>query len=462
MINKLRKATIKQLLKHPARVVKIVTIYFLTRIISNKLVAISSSWLSIVYLKPVLSFVRKCSTSCLCLLAVKEAAVQRRHNLYRDSIVLSNSDPSLHLLGENPSIDWVEKYGGQQEEGEELEEASEGDGESVESQKRRRVKQVVSMIQVEGSGELFKEELSIDVIQEETDEAEEQKGDGETTSEKSRSPVAKDTEIQPDIPSDSASKKEANPDDLSKEKNLVKVESDLEDASADVKGPKEENLQPVVKEEPCPNEVSEEMPPSSPCPEEILSEGTETTPENPSDLTNGSVLEEVQAKPEDLCKENAALINSAVDCVSVAKEEIKEVSKAAVEGEPGEGLQHPPPAEDAPSEASQTTPENPPELSNGSDLKDEEKAVDPGDQDADGALVNIKEEKKKEINQPVSKELPTREESDEAVPAQPEETRGSTPENPLLQHNDSGFQSPTSEVEEQGEVTSTPAPQASE
>ncbi|XP_010123619.1 PREDICTED: niban-like protein 1, partial [Chlamydotis macqueenii] len=31
--------------------------------------------------------------------AVKEAAVQRKHNLYRDSMVMHNSDPNLHLLG---------------------------------------------------------------------------------------------------------------------------------------------------------------------------------------------------------------------------------------------------------------------------------------------------------------------------------------------------------------------------
>uniref|UniRef100_A0A3B4A047 PH domain-containing protein n=1 Tax=Periophthalmus magnuspinnatus TaxID=409849 RepID=A0A3B4A047_9GOBI len=63
------------------------------------------------------------------MMAVKEAAVQRRHNLYRDSIVLSNSDPSLHLLGENPSIDWAKEYG----------------------EEKRRMKQVVSMIQVDGN-----------------------------------------------------------------------------------------------------------------------------------------------------------------------------------------------------------------------------------------------------------------------------------------------------------------------
>uniref|UniRef100_I3K8I8 Niban apoptosis regulator 2b n=1 Tax=Oreochromis niloticus TaxID=8128 RepID=I3K8I8_ORENI len=69
------------------------------------------------------------------IMAVKEAAVQRRHNLYRDSIVLSNSDPNLHLLGDNPSIDWAGQYGGDQEE---------EDG-------KKRVKQVVSLIQMEGS-----------------------------------------------------------------------------------------------------------------------------------------------------------------------------------------------------------------------------------------------------------------------------------------------------------------------
>ncbi|KAI2664719.1 Protein Niban 2 [Labeo rohita] len=78
------------------------------------------------------------------MMAVKEAAVQRRHNLYRDSIVLTNSDPNLHLLGENPPIDWAEEYGGGQEE---VEGENAGD---PEVQKRRRMKQVVSMIQIEG------------------------------------------------------------------------------------------------------------------------------------------------------------------------------------------------------------------------------------------------------------------------------------------------------------------------
>ncbi|NXF24842.1 NIBL1 protein, partial [Rhodinocichla rosea] len=66
--------------------------------------------------------------------AVKEAAVQRKHNLYRDSMVMHNSDPNLHLLGEGLPIDWSEEYSGQPE----PEPAAE---------RRRRAKQVVSVIQ---------------------------------------------------------------------------------------------------------------------------------------------------------------------------------------------------------------------------------------------------------------------------------------------------------------------------
>ncbi|XP_070845490.1 protein Niban 2a [Chaetodon trifascialis] len=78
------------------------------------------------------------------MMAVKEAAVQRRHNLYRDSIILTNSDPNLHLLGETPPVDWASKFGD-----DELEGSVDGGGvEGGGSGKRRR--QVVSMIQLDG------------------------------------------------------------------------------------------------------------------------------------------------------------------------------------------------------------------------------------------------------------------------------------------------------------------------
>nr|XP_055035487.1 protein Niban 2a [Misgurnus anguillicaudatus] len=72
------------------------------------------------------------------MMAVKEAAVQRRHNLYRDSVVLTNSDPNLHLLGED-AIDWAGQIEG----------AKEGENKGGEAAKRRR-KQIVSMIHLEG------------------------------------------------------------------------------------------------------------------------------------------------------------------------------------------------------------------------------------------------------------------------------------------------------------------------
>ncbi|XP_040915721.1 protein Niban 2a [Toxotes jaculatrix] len=77
------------------------------------------------------------------MMAVKEAAVQRKHNLYRDSIILSNSDPNLLLLGENPTVDWATKFGGN-----EPKDSFSSGTEERGSGKRRR--QVVSMIQLDG------------------------------------------------------------------------------------------------------------------------------------------------------------------------------------------------------------------------------------------------------------------------------------------------------------------------
>lgn len=85
------------------------------------------------------------------LQAVKEAAVQRKHNLYRDSVVLHNSDPNLHLLAEGAPIDWGEQYGDGGD-------GSDSGGSPCPSEaatlteKRRRAKQVVSVVQDEESG----------------------------------------------------------------------------------------------------------------------------------------------------------------------------------------------------------------------------------------------------------------------------------------------------------------------
>ncbi|KYO23162.1 niban-like protein 1 [Alligator mississippiensis] len=94
--------------------------------------------------------------------AVKEAAVQRKHNLYRDSMVMHNSDPNLHLLGEGAPIDWGEEYG------------NEPDADPS-AEKRRRAKQVVSVIHDDEGALSFEsgaERLMHQSSQEETESAE--------------------------------------------------------------------------------------------------------------------------------------------------------------------------------------------------------------------------------------------------------------------------------------------------
>uniref|UniRef100_A0A8C7LIA6 Niban apoptosis regulator 2a n=1 Tax=Oncorhynchus kisutch TaxID=8019 RepID=A0A8C7LIA6_ONCKI len=99
------------------------------------------------------------------MMAVKEAAVQKRHNLYRDSMILTNSDPDLHLLGESPSVDWAAQFGGGDEESDE---SPEGCGRS-----KWRRRQVVSMIKLDGMGPLPYESC-LEVPGEEEEEEEEE------------------------------------------------------------------------------------------------------------------------------------------------------------------------------------------------------------------------------------------------------------------------------------------------
>ncbi|KAK1334116.1 hypothetical protein QTO34_005116 [Cnephaeus nilssonii] len=102
------------------------------------------------------------------LQAVKEAAVQRKHNLYRDSVVLHNSDPNLHLLAEGSPINWGEEYGGSDGGSDGGSGGSGSPSPRVQeaatiSEKRRRAKQVVSVVQDEEAGlpfEVGREPLS--------------------------------------------------------------------------------------------------------------------------------------------------------------------------------------------------------------------------------------------------------------------------------------------------------------
>ncbi|KAM4877925.1 protein Niban 2 isoform 2-T2 [Thomomys bottae] len=93
------------------------------------------------------------------LQAVKEAAVQRKHNLYRDSVVMHNSDPNLHLLAEGAPIDWAERCGDAGEDsGGSSGSPSLGAPEAVTpSEKRRRAKQVMSVVQDEEAGLPFQD-----------------------------------------------------------------------------------------------------------------------------------------------------------------------------------------------------------------------------------------------------------------------------------------------------------------
>ncbi|KAK7143296.1 hypothetical protein R3I93_014452 [Phoxinus phoxinus] len=108
------------------------------------------------------------------MMAVKEAAVQRRHNLYRDSVVLTNSDLNLHLLGEN-TIDWAGPDG------------VKGERQGGEGANRKR-KQIVSMIQLDGMPFLYESCQEVPGVDDIPEENEGQVGQDLAT-EKSLSPV---------------------------------------------------------------------------------------------------------------------------------------------------------------------------------------------------------------------------------------------------------------------------------
>uniref|UniRef100_A0A8C7QVJ5 Niban apoptosis regulator 2a n=1 Tax=Oncorhynchus mykiss TaxID=8022 RepID=A0A8C7QVJ5_ONCMY len=122
------------------------------------------------------------------MMAVKEAAVQKKHNLYRDSMILTNSDPNLHLLGENPSVDWATQFRG----GNEEPEGALGGG----GQSSRRRRQVVSMIQLDEMGPLPYESClevpGVDFIPEE--------GEIEEVEVKAKEPKEQKTPTEPDSP----------------------------------------------------------------------------------------------------------------------------------------------------------------------------------------------------------------------------------------------------------------------
>ncbi|KAM7416973.1 hypothetical protein PAMA_018855 [Pampus argenteus] len=240
------------------------------------------------------------------MMAVKEAAIQRRHNLYRDSIVLSNSDPSLHLLGENPSIDWAGEYGGAQEEVEGAREEAEGDGqgEGGESQKSRRMKQVVSMIQVQDSPDLPSQSCTevpdIDNIQEEEEEEEEAEEEEENSPDQNGSASPRATENPPDLSNGLVVMKEE------RDKEEVQLKDEL--ATAGEEEGQGDDSQVAVEPQPTTNqEVSENALPPLPPADETPREATAGFPPPPHDdsgfqspTSEGAEEEEEEKKAEAL------------------------------------------------------------------------------------------------------------------------------------------------------------------
>ncbi|XP_072244692.1 protein Niban 2b [Leuresthes tenuis] len=337
------------------------------------------------------------------IMAVKEAAVQRRHNLYRDSIVLSNSDPSLHLLGGNPSIDWAGEYGGAKDQAEGPGEDTEGDGEGghTECQKRRRMKQVVSMIQVEDSTVLPSESCMevpcISVILEEVDRDGEEHSENEASSDENRSTSPKMSEKPSDMLNDSTLKEEGDKSqEWYRNDAPLKVKSAAEDASVISVKDNGENSQSVVEKEPTANPVEEEK---------KSSDASKTTTENLPNMSNGSILEEEKPTPEEECEEDVSLkVESATEEASVIEEEVKGEKCQPVAG-------NEPPSSQKQSEETLPLPPLPEEM----------------------------------LSKPM-------EETSENPPK-------STPDFSLPPHDDSGFQSPTSEViEELTPCASQPQP----
>uniref|UniRef100_A0A665WK19 Niban-like protein 1 n=1 Tax=Echeneis naucrates TaxID=173247 RepID=A0A665WK19_ECHNA len=232
------------------------------------------------------------------MMAVKEAAVQRRHNLFRDSIVLSNSDPSLHLLGENPSIDWAKEHGGAKEEVDGAGEDTEGhpESESAETQKKRRMKQVVSMIQDEDSQVMSMESCMAvpnnDDIPEKDEEAAEKDEDEDVDGEESSNGKASlelSESTSPTTPENPAlmngsvkNEDEAKVEEREKEIPLT-VEIATEIDSAVEENNKEKDRQLVLEEQQLTHQVvQEEVPVTGSPPKEMSSGTTDTVPENPA------------------------------------------------------------------------------------------------------------------------------------------------------------------------------------
>nr|XP_015222122.1 PREDICTED: niban-like protein 1 [Lepisosteus oculatus] len=244
--------------------------------------------------------------------AVKEAAVQRRHNLYRDSIVLTNSDPNLLLLGEGPPINW----GGDVGDGE-------GGGGGGEPTKRRRIKQVVSMIQVDGTlvvpNESCLEVPGVGGIPEDQEgEAENTSTGGDAESLKSpdsiheiRDLITPKVEVQVSLPTADAPLTNGT---VPQEASVTDVTSQEADKAA---VPAERGAQEAAKSEPRTEEGTQEMVKSEPRIERGAQEAAESKPHTGRDAQE---VQESQPHIERGTQENAKSTPSTAEATQQAAE----------------------------------------------------------------------------------------------------------------------------------------------
>uniref|UniRef100_A0A674DPA8 Niban apoptosis regulator 2a n=1 Tax=Salmo trutta TaxID=8032 RepID=A0A674DPA8_SALTR len=268
------------------------------------------------------------------MMAVKEAAVQKKHNLYRDSMILTNSDPNLHLLGENPSVDWATQYRG----GNEEPEGALGGG----GQSSRRRRQVVSMIQLDEMGPLPYESClevpGVDFIPEE--------GEMEEVEVKAQEPKEQETPTEPDPP------KEPDSSDSVQEiryhsKPVVEmmVSASEEDLAVLTNGTgtledwKEEEVTLITT-------VVEEMHRKSPqwmsAPQEVNEQLVETG--SPDQEAEGGLQEKGEAAIEGKGEEDEAAIKNAIQEIEIAvqEEDGERITECAVDSdsEPGDTALH--------------------------------------------------------------------------------------------------------------------------
>ncbi|CAB1318653.1 unnamed protein product [Coregonus sp. 'balchen'] len=260
------------------------------------------------------------------MMAVKEAAVQKRHNLYRDSMILTNSDPNLHLLGENPSVDWATQFRG----GNEEPEGALGGG----GQSSRRRRQVVSMIQLDEMGPLPYESClevpGVDFIPEEGEMEEEVEVEV-----KAQEPKEPETPTEPDHP-----KGPDSPDSMQEIRYLIKpvvemvVPASEEDIAVLTNGTGTLTLEDGKEEEVTLITTLVEMHRKSPqwmsAPQEVSEQLVETG--SPDQEAEGGLQEKGEAAIEDKGEEDEAAIKNTIQEIEIAvqEEDGKRITECAV------------------------------------------------------------------------------------------------------------------------------------